>query len=359
MCQASRIVTPAIDPRDFRFDPPSFSDAALRDVAGAIFGVRGELWALRGERDQNQLLVTNDGERLVLKVSAASEDPDVVDLQAQTLLHLEQEEPELPVPRLRPTLDGAPWGEVTDREGTTHPVRMLTWLDGITFEEAGPVSREGLLGVGAFQGRLCAALARFEHRAAEHFMPWDISNGLLADDRLWQGLGQQADALAGPVRSHLAEAVMPAMTELRRQVVHNDAHRGNLLRPDTVDEHVVGLIDFGDLVHAPLAADLAICAASFVANGNDPAGAVAAVAEGFHTTMPLVDDEIDVLYDLVLARLVLTLLLFAFQDEHAPEHRLHLAREHPVALRDLELWLNVDSSMATETFRSVLAKSSA
>jgi hydroxylysine kinase len=345
---------PPLDPRAFRFDPPTLPEEALAEAAGAIFGVRGTLTPLRGERDQNRLLVTDGGERLVLKVSAAAEDPAVVDLQARALLHLERVAPELPVPRLRPTRDGAPWGEIAGSDGTPHLVRLLSWLDGITFEDAGPVSPAGLRGVGAFLGRLVEALTSFTHPAACHFMPWDISNGLLADDALWDGLGVDARALAEPVRTHLEDTI-PSMAALRAQVVHNDAHRGNLLRPDDADERVVGLIDFGDLVHAPVAADLAICASSFVANDDDPVAAAAAVIAGFHEQLPLADDEIESLYDLVLARLVLTLLLFAFQQEHAPGHRVHLAREHPVALADVERWLAVDSAAATDAFRRTLA----
>ena len=74
---------------------------------------------------------------------------------------------------------------------------------------------------------------------------------------------------------------------------------GCLRHPGTDDEPQAGLIDFGDALHAPLIAEVAIAAAYAGLDHADPIGAAAAIARGFHAEYPLLEEEIDLLYDLI------------------------------------------------------------
>ena len=170
---------------DLRFNSPSFDRETLKAAAVDLFGVRGATVPLDGERDQNTLITTAEGEKYVLKVSGALEDPLVTDLQTQALMHLERVAPELSVPRVIRNRDKLASSRLLGASGEPHVVRLLTYLPGITFDEASAISREDLRAIGSFQGRVCQALASFRHPAANHFMPWDVSNGLLADPDLW------------------------------------------------------------------------------------------------------------------------------------------------------------------------------
>ncbi len=330
-------------PEDLRFDPPSLEFGVLAAIAKDSFGVVGAMSRLRGERDQNTL-VEADGQAYVLKLSSPSEDPGTVDFHCQALLHLEATAPELLVPRLVPAVGG---DVLTEAEvgGVQYLVRLLTFIPGTTFDDAGAVSRRGLESVGALQGEMASAFADFTHPSAANFMPWDLDSGLLLNDGLWSNLAPDAREVAEVGRSRI-EAVCDTMKGMRRQVIHNDGHRGNIIRPDSSAQQAVGVIDFGDLVHTAMAADLGISGASFAADHPDPLAALGALARGFHRHHPLLADEVAALPDLVLARLTLSTLLVEYQMHHSPHIAAAVALERPELLRSVVVWGDIDPAEA-------------
>ena len=169
---------------DLRFNPPSFNRAVLSRTLEDLFDLQGELKPLIGERDQNTLVTTAGGQMFVLKVSGALEGPSVTDCQTRALQHLESTAPEIPVPRLIPNRHGHAASTIT-AAGAEHIVRLLSYLPGITFEDARDIPLGDVRLVGSFLGQVSRALASFEHPAADHFMPWDISNALIDSDELW------------------------------------------------------------------------------------------------------------------------------------------------------------------------------
>ncbi|MBW2391444.1 MAG: phosphotransferase [Deltaproteobacteria bacterium] len=342
---------------DLRFNPPSFDQAVLARAALDLFGLRAEPEPLVGERDQNMLLTTAEGEKFVLKVSGPLEDPLVTELQTCALLHLEKTSPEIPVPRIIPNRQGLPADILVGDDGAEHVIRLLDHVPGITYDDASDVALEDLRAIGAFQGRVCHALASFRHPAADHFMPWDISNGLIDSEELWAGASIDTHEIAGPLRAKLAERTLPAMKKLRSQIIHGDAHVGNLLRPNATSHRVCGLIDFGDMVEAPMAIDLAVTAASFISVNEDALAVVVALARGFNEVVPLSEDEIGLLYDLVLARHVLSALLFDFQlATHSATDEVPADRED---LFDcMRRWLRVDPAELAEQIHAALPPAS-
>jgi Ser/Thr protein kinase RdoA (MazF antagonist) len=188
-------------------------------------------------------------------------------------------------------------------------------------------------------------------------MPWDVSNGLLADDELWACAEADTLEIAAPVRLHLGEQVLPAMARLRSQVIHGDAHAGNLLRPSAASHRVTGLIDFGDMVEAPLAVDLAVLAASFTDVNDDSLSAVVSLARGFNHVVPLSSDELEQLYDLILARLVLSALLYDFQLSNCTAPLEVVMEDRPAGLTRLREWLQLEASELKARLHSALPTS--
>jgi Ser/Thr protein kinase RdoA (MazF antagonist) len=329
---------------DLRFNSPSLDEQVLRRAAKDLFGIDGEFLPLVGERDQNTLVTTAEGEKYVLKVSGALEDPLITELQTRALLHIEQAAPDLPVPRIVRNRSGLPSDLLIGAGDQRHVVRLLTYLPGITFDDASAIAGEDLRAIGAFQGRVCLALASFQHPVARHFTPWDVSNGLLASDELWAYAAEDTLEIAEAARMHLAKDVLPAMTRLRTQIIHGDAHTGNLLRPSATSHCVIGLIDFGDMVEAPLAVDLAVVAAGFSNVNDDLLSTAVSLTRGFNEVVPLSSDEVGQLYDLILARHVLSALLFDFQIATGSGATEDVLQERPSGLLALRQWLQLDAS---------------
>jgi Ser/Thr protein kinase RdoA (MazF antagonist) len=328
----------------FRFDPPDPPDGAVRQVAHDLYGVTGATTRLRGERSHNTRFTTPDGEDFVLRIASASEPAAAIDCHAQALVHIERAAPELPIPRMRAARNGQLVPSI-ELDGHTHRVRLETYLPGITFSDGQIVSLPSLWAIGELLGGVTVALTDFDHPAAWGFMPWDIANELVVDDSLNNALPDDARESTGCARPRIERAIA-MMQHLPRQVVHNDGHAGNLIRSDESSDRVIGLIDFGDMVHTVTVADVAVSAASLVPHQADPVAALAELASGYHSRRPLAADEVEAIPELVLARLVLSTLLVEYQLANVPHLASHVAAERPLTLAALARWLDIEPERA-------------
>jgi Ser/Thr protein kinase RdoA (MazF antagonist) len=103
-------------------------------------------------------------------------------------------------------------------------------------------------------------------------------------------------------------------------VVHNDLSPSNTLIDERDPERFAGLVDFGDMVETALAIDVAVGATAQFADGVDPVVAMTEFVAGFHEADPLTPTELDLLPDLVAARLCLDLVLPAWHRRVHPEN---------------------------------------
>ena len=85
--------------------PPRFTAEEIAAIAAELFGLRGVASDLGSERDQT-FLIDDGAEGGVLKISNLGENPAVLDLETEAILHVSRVDPKLPVARPRPTAGG-------------------------------------------------------------------------------------------------------------------------------------------------------------------------------------------------------------------------------------------------------------
>lgn len=346
----------SLTPKDLRFDPPSFSQTALLAEVEKIYGLTGTLKPLAGERDQNHMLKTPDGHRYLVKVAGPNEDKSVVDYQIQTLLHIEQRNPELNIPRNLKTLLGENYGLIKLQSGEEHMLRLLSFLDGVPFCEGDEPSPQTLYDAGHFQGQMCAALTDFSHPSEGYFMAWDISQGLVLSPALHVSKYGDVERLVMPLVEHFKNNVLPKMEHLRKQTIHNDTHDGNVLRSAPDSNDFIGVIDFGDIVYAPVVQDLSIPMSRFVGLSTNPIASASAYVKGFSSTFPLKAEEIDILYDLLLLRACLTVQLIDFRIAHGDANQEGLIEEYPELVTMLENLIALDREEITTALHQANAE---
>ncbi|HXV35767.1 MAG TPA: phosphotransferase, partial [Myxococcota bacterium] len=313
---------------------PDLSAAQAEAFAQRHFGVRGSARALPSERDQNFHLRGADGREFVLKIANPAEDPSVLDFQSKALLHIASVDPELPVPHLVTTTDGAESCEIEAADGRRSIVRLLSYLRGGVLADARR-SRELLRDVGASAARLGQALRGFFHPASRQDLLWDLTQAPSLLKRTHAIEDPEARRLVERVLEHLASAVMPELARMRAQVIHNDVSCMNTL----VDaDRVVGVIDFGDMVHAPLVCDLVVPIAELMVDVDDPFGVAMQVAAGYCAVERLSEQEIAVLYDLVAARMSMAVAIAAWRVAEHPENRAYITAGIEGNIKAL-LWL--------------------
>jgi hydroxylysine kinase len=299
---------------------PAFSAAEAEEIAARFFGVSGSARALVSERDQNFHLRSAGGEEYVLKIANPAEDPAVLDFQTQALLHIARVNSELPVPHLVTTTDDAPGCEVEDADGKRFITRLLSYLPGGVLGEVQP-SRALLRDVGASAARLGQALRGYFHPAARHELLWDLTQVPSLRERTQTIDDPRVRQMVEDVFDRHEEQVLPALERMRAQVIHNDVSLNNTL----VDaDRVVGVIDFGDLIHAPLVCDLAVPISELIVEVDDPFGVAMEVAAGYCAVEPLTADEIAIVFDLVVARTAMAIAISAWRAEDHPENHAYI-----------------------------------
>lgn len=295
---------------------PAFSTEQAADIAQRAFDIQASAYPLNSERDQNFHLRAKDGREWVLKIANPAEDPAILDMQSQALLHIAQVDPSLPISRVKTTPDGALFHPIDGPDGRRFIVRVLSFLPGDLLEDVTPhpvLERN----VGAMTARLARALRGFFHPAARHELLWDLTQapGLRTQTH---HIGESAlRRTIEEILDHFEAEVLPQLRKLRAQLIHNDVSRLNTL----VDgDRVTGVIDLGDLIHAPLICDLAVPITELMAGSTDPLTTTAEITAGYHAITALEDDELRLVFDLVSTRCAMYIAIASWRVSGHPEN---------------------------------------
>lgn len=329
---------------------PDLPTDAVRDFVRTQWGIDGAYHAVRSERDQTWHVRDGAGPGVVVKVSPADENAGVVAMQAAALAHIARTDPGLAVPRMLPARDGAAIAWIAAGEAT-HMVRVLSYVPGAILEHV--ADRVGdwtatWRAVGGHVARLGLALRGFFHPgAADNRHVWDLSGV----DRLAHALDRIGDAATRARVAHVLDRLPDIYTELarcRHQIIHQDGHQGNILVDPADPARVTGVIDFGDMLHGSLVADLVTAADCFQDETTDPLAVLCAVAGGYDAVCALEDAEIDLVFDMACVRLANTVLVAAARAGDAPDWHLGGGVKHARMLDKLH---DIGRAAATRALR--------
>lgn len=285
------------------------------------YGFEPRAARLTGERDENFRLTAHDGAEYVLKIANPAENPAETDFQTAALLHLERTDPSLPCPRVVCERGGTPHIRFVDETGNERSARLVTYLPGKLLGTVARSQRQRAA-CGRIGGRLALALNSFGHPAAHRTIVWDVRH----TGHMRRLLGELPHfpyrAAASGLLARLVPGIDAQLPHLRHQVVHNDLNPLNILVDPTDSGSVTGVIDFGDMTHTALIADVAVGAAELIpVDCADPARArecVLDVAIAYHECLPLLPQELKMLGVLVAARLLMNLVVHEWHVHRNP-----------------------------------------
>jgi hydroxylysine kinase len=314
---------------------PEIAAAEAAVLAADLYGLDAAVTELKGERDRNFHLRVRDGGEFVLKVGNPAEDPEVVRFQIRALLHVERRDPGLPVPRVIRTLAGDAEAVLAPPGVAPRIVRVLTYLRGELLHRA-PRSAAQRRNLGSCLAGLDRALQGFSHPASGHELMWDLTHASRVRGLLVHIADGRRRALATRFLDAFELHALPQMPNLRAQVIHNDMNPHNVLVASHAPDAIAGIIDFGDAVRAPLINDLAVAAAYQLDRTGHPLEGAGDMAAGYHATLPLAAGEIDLLFDLIATRMVLTVAISNWRAARYPENRDYILRNSANAWAGLE-----------------------
>ncbi len=314
---------------------PRFQAADAVRLAQTLYGVAGTATPLPSERDQNFLVRCADDRRYVLKIANALEARTLLEAQNQALLYIAGHAAHDLAPQPVRSHRDEFISQTQDSAGTSHFVRLFTYLTGRPLAQVRPHSPALLASLGRFMGELDCALAGFDHPALHRTFHWDLAR---AAEVIHEHLGEIED----PARRQLVAGLLarfethtaPRLAHLRRGIIHGDANDYNVLVDGAADlftaqQQVTGILDFGDLIASCVVCEPAIAAAYALLDKDDPLTAVAQVVQGYHAAHPLHEDEIAALWDLVCMRLCMSVCHAAHQRRLEPDNEYLSISEQP------------------------------
>lgn len=303
---------------------PDVPEIEVLDLLTREYGLQGKLSPLVSERDQNFRLDATDGRQFVVKIANSAEPAQITDFQIQALLHLEASACRVAVPKLVRTRVGEASSNITTAD-VSNVLRVVSYVPGRPVEGTvpGPVLAYAM---GQCLAELDSALGDFSHAGESQVLLWDMQRAGELRDLMSHVSDPELQAMVNSCLDDFEERAAPMFPSLRRQVIHNDLNPGNILISDTEPATVAGVIDFGDMLRAPLIVDVAIAAAYLRSTDDDALAATQALVAGFNNIVPLDDQECELLYDLVRMRLATTITILYWRKSARSEEDAYLKK---------------------------------
>ncbi|MBE9552000.1 MAG: aminotransferase class III-fold pyridoxal phosphate-dependent enzyme, partial [Proteobacteria bacterium] len=338
---------------------PRFTLEEVTELAARHFALKGQIDLLYSERDQNFRLREAGGDAWTLKIASVEEDPAIIDCQIECMAHILAVDPTLPVPRVRPSVDGATTVTIAGADGAAHVFYALSYLPGQLLDEA-PVTAGALAAQGAMVARLGRAMRGLYH-------PAPAGRELLWDVRLLPRFLAHAGKFPEPERQrqacgiieHFAADTLPRMKALRAQLVHADVNEANMIVDPEDPARVAGIIDFGDIIHGTLVQDIATIAAERPFGDMAPLDGIVEVVRGYNAVTPLEPAEADILYDVIVSRLLLTPLINAWRAAETPDEPGYMHSWTDAVFRTIDALQDVGRDKATAAIRRACGLSTA
>lgn len=290
---------------------PQFAAPEIQELLRQQYGIKGDLKPLTSERDQNMRVTTETGQQFVLKIANVTEHPVFADFQIKALTHLQGSVCGVTVPKIIPTRRGEA-ATLIAAGAAQHIVRLVSYVPGIPFADISP-DVELARSLGECLARVGVALRDLRHPGDRRALLWDMqrASGL-------RGLIAHVDepdiqAAVGSCLDDFEKNALPCFKRLRTQVIHSDFNPGNVLVNAGDHSLVVGVIDFGDMVRAPLIVDVAIAASYLRSDGDNLLVLIAPFVAAYDSVVPLEPQEFELLYDLIRTRLTTTILLMRWR----------------------------------------------
>ena len=325
---------------------PNVSPAEALEIADRVYGLKGTLKRLNGERDAN-FLIQSSGGAFVLKFINPAEDPDVIGFQTQALLHIERHGAHLPVPRVLPARSGEvePTVLVSEQPLT---LRTVSYLDGIS-QNLGTPSVALMHELGTSLAEINLALNDFQHPAAYRDLLWDVGHAERIRPYL-DNLDVDQLPLVRALLDSYETSVKPRLAKLRAQVIHNDLNPHNVMLDCETASRVAAIIDFGDALHAPLINELGTALSYQIdADATDPLWQIKAFVAAYHARIPLQREELAVLGELIAMRMAMAITIAQWRASLYPENRTYVLRNLRTTWRNLQCLTALPEGLLTQS----------
>ena len=294
------------------------------------YSMTGKLNSLPSYIDRNYRFTANGGDQYVIKIASAQTSSEEISLENAAMQHLKNKK----LPFLTPCLIKSNTNEVmldfvSPEDNEPSKIRVLSWLEGSLYSQSDRLNLDLQYSLGALVGQLVLALKDFNHPAAHRKFNWDLSQLLDLQGHLKYFHGNEFELLEKSFLEY-KNSTYGQLQNLPKQIIHNDANDNNLVVLKNNDkEYCSGIFDFGDLVFTQRICDLAIAMTYALFNSESLFESAKIIVSGYRMHSDIEDKELSLLYFLIKARLIQSLLNSGKSFAKNPENKYLLTSVIP------------------------------
>ena len=307
-----------------------------------------ELIQLNGYDNANYLVKTETGKYVFKIYPRNDESLALVAAENETLLFLKDSKNfQYPIPV---SFNDGSLIKVLEMDGKPTICRMLNFIEGQFLGEV--VHTENMfISFATLLAKLDLKLQSFNNVTIKtRQWEWDIQYLYLNHKYLKDIASPNDRKLVNYFFQQFTENVAPALHQLRKSIIHNDANEWNVL---VNNGQVTAIIDFGDLAYSPLVNELAVAIAYACFDKEKPLDWAVVMLNAYHKTLALEENEVRVLYYLIAARLCISVCNSAYSKKQNIENEYAQVSEKQ-AWELLYRWLRVNPIDAENRFRTAI-----
>lgn len=340
--------------RYLRRNPPCVAAEHLQQHISDRYGISGKWESLSSERDQNHV-VHGATARYVVKVCNQLDSQQAIQFQLHALQRIAVDSPHVPVPRVIVDRDQQLFASIKDGDGQVHCVYVLSYLDGTLLSQCQAKLSQCQANAASYQnlGKTIAhidlGLRGYFHPAADQDHPWNMHRCLRFAE-LTHCIAQSDARKTVDTSFAQLQQRWPMLQRLRHQVIYQDAHANNVLLDADDSTRIAGIIDFGDMTWGSLATELAIACDGVSLHDAEVLSSMSEIVYGYDQVLPLEENEVDGIYDMMCARQALSASISAARLQYFPEEA-NGVESWQSALERLDTLLTFGASATSKAFR--------
>ncbi|UCH66211.1 MAG: aminotransferase class III-fold pyridoxal phosphate-dependent enzyme, partial [Ignavibacterium sp.] len=334
--------------------PPRFSKEEIKRYIAEFYNLTVTVNHLVGDIGQNFKIADQSGNEFVFKIANPEENKEMLDMQNKAMGYITVNNKSINSPMVYKTVNGEEIGQVKNKDDMLYNIRMLTYLSGIFLADVKYHSSDLLYSLGEKLGSMDKTLADFYHPVAYRYWHWDLKNAADLIPYTKKITDARKRSIAEYFFLQFETGILPLLPKLRKSVIHNDANDHNILTESKGSNgaEIIGIIDFGDMVHTYTICELAIACAYIMLGKADPLDSILDIVRGYHKTYPLQEQELEVLFYLICTRLCSSVTIAAFQQKLQKDNEYLSVSEQP-AWNTLQKLIAINPEKAHQKFRKV------
>lgn len=308
-----------------------------------IYGLHGELSRLPSEKDDTFKVVIDGKAHCVLKIANPHDSQEELDLQIKLMQHVASADPTIPIPEVLVSTSGQVLSTIVDEAGQLRKVWAISFLPGDVLDTFDTNQHERVK-IGEMLGKIRLATVGFDHPTADRMVAWDVAY-IDKVGALIEFIGDEHEReLVQEVLDRMA-ILKPRVNALRKQVLHNDFSRSNILGDRNLPEFITGIIDFGDASRTAIAIEVSTALMHHLPRDmaenpeQDLFERARDIIAGYLSVADLTEEELDLMPHLTMARVAARCLISLRRAQLFPYNETYILRNTQPSWGQLEWYL--------------------